>query len=286
MTAMQEQDERPFGEAFWKEEGGDKWVENIDLLERQLGPLTEALLERCAAAGGESVLDVGCGGGPTSITLAQQVGTDGSVLGVDISETILDVARRRGGGIDNLSFRVADAGREDLGHGSYDLVTSRFGVMFFSRPQAAFENLRRHLAPGGRLVFMCWRTFEENPWMTVPAEAAFSVLPRPEPPPGEPDPDAPGPFSLGERERLEVLLDAAGFTDVRLEAVDRGMHMGNLDEAGHMATQIGPAAQPLKDAPEAQREAAIAAIREALREFEAAGQVVVPSAGWIVAARG
>lgn len=285
MTAREERDERPFGETFWKEEGGEKWVENIDLLERQLGPLTGILMDRCAAAAGECVLDVGCGGGPTSIMLAEQVGDSGRVLGVDISEIILEIAKRRGRRIGNLEFRVADAGSEDLGQGEFDLIASRFGLMFFSRPLEAFRNLHRHLRPGGRLVFMCWRTLEENPWMTVPAEAAFTVLPRPEPPQEEPDPDAPGPFSLWQRERLEFLLENAGFREFRLEPVDIGMHMGNLDEAGHMATQIGPAAKVIQESSDKDREAALAAIKNALREYETPAGVIIPSAAWIAVAR-
>ncbi|MEX2525403.1 MAG: class I SAM-dependent methyltransferase [Gammaproteobacteria bacterium] len=284
MSSTENKEDLPFGETFWKEEGGDKWVENIDLLERQLGPLTEILMQRCAVSPGERVLDVGCGGGPTSITLAEQVGASGHVLGVDISETILEVAKQRGEGISNLAFRVADSGREDLEYGAYDLVFSRFGVMFFGRPLDAFRNLRGHLRPDGRMVFMCWRTLEENPWMTVPAEAAFTVLPRPEPPAEEPDPDAPGPFSLGQRERLEYLLIAAGFRAIHLEAVDTGMQMGNLDEAGHMATQLGPAAKVIQEADEKEQQAAVAAIKKALREYETRGGVIVPSAAWIATA--
>lgn len=285
MTTSADRDERPFGETFWMEEGGDKWVKNIDLLERQLGPLTEVFIERCAAAAGETVLDVGCGGGLTSMTLAEQVGARGRVLGVDISTAILDIARRRGQGVTNLEFRVADAGSEDLGQGVFDLVTSRFGVMFFSQPLAAFDNLRRHLRPGGRLVFLCWRTLEENPWMTIPAEAAFTVLPRPEPP-AEPDPDAPGPFSLGERQRLEYLLGNAGYRDIRPERLDVGMPLGSLDEAGHMATQIGPAAKAIEEAADGERADAVQAIEEALRDYQTdEGVVMVPSASWIVTAR-
>jgi SAM-dependent methyltransferase len=284
MSTAADKDHRPFSETFWMEEGGDKWVENIDLLERQLAPLTEAFMERCAAAAGEAVLDVGCGGGLTSMTLAEQVGPRGRVLGVDISAAILDIARRRGRGSANLEFRVADAGSEDLGRGGFDLVASRFGVMFFSRPLAAFENLRRQLRPGGRLVFLCWRTLEENPWMTVPAEAAFTVVPRPEPP-AQPDPDAPGPFSLGERQRLEYLLGNAGYRDIRLERLDVGLPMGSLDEAGHMATRMGPAAKSIEEASAQERAAAVQAIRQALRDYELEGGVILPSASWIAAAR-
>ncbi len=283
MTKAKEIDERPFGEAFWMEEGGDKWVENIDLLENQLAPLDDILLNRCAVREGEVILDIGCGGGITCTALAAQTGASGRVLAVDISSPILEVAKQRCRGILNLECRLADAGSEDLGRAEYDLVVSRFGVMFFRQPREAFRNIRGFLKPGGRLVFLCWRTLEENPWMTVPAEAAFTVLPRPEPP-AEPDPDAPGPFSLGDRDRLEALLEGAGYRGVRLEAVDIGMELGSLEEAGYMATQIGPAAKPIQEAADGDRAAAIKHIEKALQAYDTPQGVVVPGACWIVTA--
>jgi SAM-dependent methyltransferase len=284
MTEQEKNAERLFGEEFWQGEGGDKWVQNIDLLEHHLEELNSILLDRCAAAPGEAVLDVGCGGARTSMALAQRVGPTGRVLAVDVSAVILEVAKRRGGAMGNLEFRLADAGVEDLGAESFDLITSRFGVMFFNRQVAAFANLRRCLKPDGRLVFMCWRRFEENPWMAVPAAAAFSVLPPPEQPGQEPDIDAPGPFSLGEEERLQFVLQEAGFTEISLEPVDTGIQMGGLDEACHLVTQTGPAARLLAEAAEADRKAALAAIRTALREFETAVGVEVPGACWVASA--
>ena len=229
---------------------------------------------------------MGCGGALTSIALAQRVTPSGRVLGVDVSPVILEVAKHRGRGIENLDFRLADAGTEDLGEESFDLISSRFGVMFFNRPVAAFANLRRLLKSGGRLVFICWRGFEENPWMAVPAGAVFSVLPQPEQPGPEPDPDAPGPFSLGEEERLRFVLEGAGFADISVEPVDTGMHMGNLDEATHLVTQIGPAARAMAEATEADRAAALVAIRSALQEFATPAGVVIPGACWIASAGG
>lgn len=286
MTTAEEKIEHLFGETFWREEGGEKWLENIDLLERQLEPLTGILLKHCAVAEGEHVLDVGCGGGSTSLMLAERVGQIGRVLGVDISEAVLAVAESRGWGIRNLEFRCADAGREDLGRGEFDLVASRFGVMFFSRPLAGFENLRRHIKPDGRLMFLCWRTLEENPWMAVPAEAAFTILPRPEPPREEPDPDAPGPFSLGEEERLKFLLDKAGFRDYRLERIDTALPMGNPEEAVHMGTHMGPASGPFEEASDKDRAAAAAAMEKAFQDYMTDdGNIVMPCTVWLVTAK-
>lgn len=284
MTEQEDGAERPFGEEFWKGEGGDKWVQNIDLLEPHLEELNNILLERCAAARGESALDVGCGGARTSMALAQRVGPSGRVLAVDVSPVILEVAKRRGEAMGNLVFRLADAGSEDLGEENFDLVTSRFGVMFFDRPVDAFANLRRFLKPEGRLVIMCWRRFEENPWMAVPAAAALSELPSQAQPVQEPDPDAPGPFSLAEEERLRYVLHEAGYTDINVEPVDTGMHMGSLEHACHMVTQMGPAARLLAEAAETERKAALAAIRSALQDFASPAGVVMSSASWVASA--
>lgn len=284
MTEQEDKAERPFGEEFWKGEGGDKWVQNIDLLEYHLEELNRILLDRCAAVEGETVLDVGCGGALTSMALAQRVGPTGRVLAVDVSPVILEVAKRRGETMGNLLFRLADAGSEDLGAESFDLITSRFGVMFFNQPVNAFANLRRFLKPEGRLVIMCWRRFEENPWMAVPAAAALSVLPPPEQPAQKPDPDAPGPFSLGEEERLRYVLQESGYVDITVEPVDTDMNMGGLDHACYLVTQTGPAGRALAEAGEADRAKALAAIRSALQEFTTSAGVVIPGACWVASA--
>jgi SAM-dependent methyltransferase len=286
MTEQEENAKPPFSVDFWKGEGGEKWVKNIDLLERHLDELNRILIEHCAVRPGENVLDVGCGGGLTSLALAEAAGPSGRVLGVDVSPVILEIARARGRDVANLDFRLADAGAEDLGEGTFDLIASRFGVMFFEQPLAAFTYLRRHLKSGGRMVFLCWRRFEENPWMGVPAAAAFSVLPPAAPPEGEPDPDAPGPFSLGEEGRLRFLLEEAGFTEIHLKPVDADVAMGSLEEAVYLTTQMGPAARALEEAEEVERVATLEAIRGALQEFETPAGVVMPCAAWIVSASG
>jgi SAM-dependent methyltransferase len=268
-------------EVFWNTEGGERWVESIDRLEGMLSTLSARLIEQAAPRAGERVLDIGCGGGITSSAIAAAVGADGEVLGADISEVILDVARKRFTDLANLGFTTADAGVFPFDAGRYDLITSRFGVMFFPDPETAFSNIYKAGKSGGRMVFLCWRGLPENPWMGAPVAAAFSVLPAPE----KPDPGAPGPFSLADPDRVRRIMDSAGFVDVELTAIDEPLNVGTVDAALDFMTKMGPAAEPLKDAPPDQRAAAIAAMRAALEQGETADGVVMPSAVWLVEAR-
>jgi len=268
-------------EEYWNTVGGERWVENIERLESMLSSLSARLIERAAPRSGEQVLDIGCGGGITSSAIAAAVGVGGKVLGADISEVILKVARKRFAAIANLEFTTADAGVFPFEAGLYNLITSRFGVMFFPDPQAAFSNLNRAGASGGRMVFICWRALQENPWMGVPVAAAFSVLPRPE----KPDPEAPGPFSLADPDRVRQIMAGAGFVDIELTAIDESLNLGALDGALEFLTKMGPAAESLREAPATQRTHAIAAMRAAMEEKNTPAGVIMQSGVWLVEAR-
>ena len=207
---------------FWNNAAGLTWAECQAQLDRQLAILGAAAMRSLAPAAGERILDIGCGCGETSYALAERVGATGAVLGVDISEPMLAVARQRSGtpGSATPDFLQADAQTADLGEAGFDAVFSRFGVMFFNDPAAAFANIRRALKPGGRLAFVCWRPMAENPWMRVPMEAALPLLP-PQPPA---DPTAPGPFAFADSERVRGILDRSWFqrrADHALRCADR-----------------------------------------------------------------
>ena len=265
---------------YWNEEGGARWVRHIDGVEAMLEPMSARLLDRVAAKSGERVLDIGCGGGITSAAIARTVGASGQVTGLDVSKVILDIARQRYGHVANLEFLLADAGEHSFAPGSYDLLTSRFGVMFFHDPHATFAHLRRALKASARLCFMCWRRLDENPWMGI-AAAAFTVLP----PPPKPAPGAPGPFSFAKREWVTDILSAAGFGEIEFEAVDRPMALGSVDDALEWLTNMGPAAQPFRDASDSERSAAQAAMRKALEDAATDGKVVLNGATWVVSAK-
>jgi SAM-dependent methyltransferase len=271
---------------YWNEKSGPKWVQFQDAIDARIEAIGERAIERAAPAPGERVLDVGCGCGQASLALARRVGAGGGVRGVDISAVMLTRARERAraAGLETLRFDVADAQTRAFEPGAFDLVFSRFGVMFFADPVAAFANLRTALRATGRLVFVCWRPLAENPWAALPVAALASFLPMPAPPP----PGAPGPFSLGDRARLREILDEAGFASIGIERLDLEIDVaagGGLEAAVHFAAVAGPAARLLDGAGEAEHARAATALAEALRPHLRGAGVPLVGAVWLVHAQ-
>lgn len=266
---------------YWNEAGGRRWVSNLDAVERMLQPLAEELLRLAAPLPSERAIDVGCGGGITSRAMAQAVGPTGEVVGLDVSAVILDVARTRHAGLPQLRFVLDDAATVALPEAHYDLIASRFGVMFFPEPVAAFAHLRSRLRSGGRLRFICWQPLAVNPWMGVPADAAFTVLPRPAPS----APNTPGPFGLANQDFLREVLGGAGFTALELEPHTHLLDLGPLDKAIEQMTRMGPAAPLFDEADAMTRGRVIEAIRAALLPFMREGRVWMTSNTWKVSAR-
>jgi SAM-dependent methyltransferase len=274
--------------SYWNEQSGPKWVALEELLDAQIGPLGRVAMERAGVASRERVLDVGCGCGQTCLQLAEIVGPDGAVLGVDISSPMLERARERArsAGLGQVRFENADAQTADLDDDGFDLVFSRFGVMFFAEPRAAFANLRRALAPGGRLAFVCWQALEHNPWMRVPVMAAARHLPLPP----RPEPGAPGPFAFADAERVRGILEDAGFEEVCFEPHERELLVGgegSLEHAVDFLLRMGPTAAALREAgalAESRRAAVFDAVREAVAPYAVGSGVRMPSASWIVTA--
>jgi SAM-dependent methyltransferase len=235
---------------------------------------------------GERLLDVGCGTGAATLELARRVGPTGSVTGIDISAPMLAVAREHAveSGASQATFVQADAQTHAFAPASLDGVFSRFGVMFFADPTAAFRNLRMALRPGGRMAFVCWQPVTENPWMLVPLMAAAQHVAVPPPP----APGAPGPFSFGDRERVRRILSDAGFTEIAIDAFAPPVVVGGsggVDDAVRLALQVGPTGALLREASADARARVEAAIREALLPWQTPAGVVMPSAAWVVSAR-
>ena len=268
---------------YWNASAGNTWATMSDRLDKMIGPVGKAAMAALAPASGEKVIDIGCGCGQTTLELARRVGTDGRVRGVDISAPMLGVARTRAAqaGMQQVQFLEADAQVFAFEAGVADAVFSRFGVMFFSDPVAAFANIRTALAPHGRMAFCCWRAMSDNPIMTLPMAAALPLLPEP---PAPPDPLAPGPFAFADRDRLAALLTAAGFHDIRITPYDQGLTSGDLEETIDTSMRIGPLGRMLNERPEL-RESVVDAVRTALAPYQTDTGVYLDSATWIVTAR-
>lgn len=270
---------------YWNEVMGPQWAAVDDVLSAQIRPLGRRALEHLNVRPGERVLDIGCGGGETTAYLAERVGPSGRVVGVDISEPLAARARQAIEAFPYAEIRVTDAQTESLEAASFDALFSRFGVMFFANPEAAFANLRRALRPTGRLAFVCWRALVDNPWLTVPAMAVAQHLPI-----KRPEPNVPGPFAFADADRVRGILESAGFVHVRHEPIDELLHIGpgaTFDNVISLLLRIGPAGAALREAnagPELVA-AVRASIREAITPFDTGNGVRMPSASWLVTAQ-
>lgn len=269
---------------YWNADEARHWVVEQDRYDRMLAPFGARLLETAAVAPDGRVLDVGCGTGATTCDAARTAAR-GHAHGVDISRSMVEAARERARreGLTNVDFDVADAQTHAFDP-DFDVAISRFGVMFFDDPIAAFANLRAALKPGaGRFVFVCWQPVLENEWMVVPITAVAQHVPLPQPP----APGTPGPFSLGERDRIMTVLEGAGFRDAAIEPIDQPVLLaggGTVDDAVTFVRRTGMARLMLSDAPDDVVARALDAIRDALGPYVTADGVRLGSAAWLVRA--
>jgi SAM-dependent methyltransferase len=269
---------------YWNSEESRHWVKQQDVYDRLLERFGSLVVETAALAPGERVLDIGCGCGATTLAAARAT-APGAALGVDLSEPMLAVARdrARADGLENATFQAADAQSHAFAADSVDVAISRFGVMFFDDPVAAFANIRSAIRPDGRIVFACWTNLLENEWLAVPGGAILQHVPSPEPGP----PDAPGPFSLADKERVRRILGAAGFTDISLESAREPMLYAGLDAAGvvEFIRRTGMGRNLLDNADPAVVEKAVTAARDALAPYETSEGLRISGTVWLVQAR-
>jgi SAM-dependent methyltransferase len=265
---------------FWNGAGGEAWLASLARIERSITGFGEQALAAAAAQPGEDVIDIGCGTGSTTLALGQAVGAGGMALGLDLSEPLIDVARRKSPP-PQVTFLVGDAAATRFEVARSDLLFSRFGVMFFADPVAAFANLRRALKPTGRLAFVCWRPVLENPWVMLPMKAAQPHLPPAE----RPGPEDPSPFAFGDPARVTRILTAAGFTPPNFVPLDQQLWQGGtVEETVENMTRFGPVSRAFADASHAQVAKAKEAIAVALKPQLGADGVHLSGACWLVSA--
>jgi SAM-dependent methyltransferase len=269
-------------------EGASGWVANEAVFDAVFAPVTAAIIQEADPASGQRVLDVGCG---TGTLLAKCAAAGADVVGVDIAEGMAAAARER---VPEATVIVADAQTNDLlatvPGTPFDRIVSRFGVMFFEDPVAAFANLRNAAAPGGRLVFACWRSEEENPVFSVGSKVLADRLdPQPEPP----APGAPGPMAFEDDDRLGALLADAGWEQVGISALDFVCDFGFKGTDGVeerltmiLAGGIGRLAreQLVPRIGVAGWESVVEEVRSELRANLVDGAVRFPGAVWLVSA--
>lgn len=268
---------------FWSAEGPQQYAEHGARWETMMAPFGAAMFDAVALQPGEHVLDVGCGWGATTVDAAERVAPTGSVVGVDFSAQMLETARQRTSGQDNVTLLEADAQVHQFEPASFDAVISRFAAMLFDDPPAAFANLHRAVKPGGRLAFVCWQGPLDTEWVAVALSAAARLMGR-QPDLGEPG--APGPFAFADGDRARRLVEAGGFAEVTLESITRPQRIAkDTDDAAEFVLAQSESQQLLDGAPRQVRAAVADALREAFTPYTGPHGVITDASAWLVTAR-
>jgi SAM-dependent methyltransferase len=268
----------------WSGSSGDLWARrwrDTDRALREVGAALDSAVLDAAPNGPLAALDVGCGPGTTALALAA-ARPDASVLGCDLSQALVALARDRAAGIRNVQFVAGDAEQVAREHGPFDLIYSRHGVMFFDDPVRAFATLRNAATGGGRLVFSCFQDWELNPWASEFAAAAAGEAIEA---PGR----EPGPFAFADPQHVRRILASAGWMQAEPRALSFTYVAGEggsaVDDALSFMVELGPASRLLESRPLGEREAGIERMRQLISSHERGGRVAFPAAAWIWSAR-
>ncbi|MFE5916710.1 class I SAM-dependent methyltransferase [Streptomyces sp. NPDC056468] len=267
--------------ARWSGRSGNAWVDTQALLDDMLRPFEELLIEAMPAGRTGQVLDVGCGTGGTTVTVARRLGPESHCVGIDISEPMITAARARAEREDTpVSFIHADAQEHVFEPATFDAVVSRFGVMFFSDPVRAFANLRGAARDGAALRFIVWRGPAENPFMTTAERAAAPFLPN------LPvrQPDEPGQFAFADSERVRRILTESGWSGIDIRPVEVPCTLPEQELVRYF-TRLGPVGQVLPEADEQTRARVVETVRAAFDGFVHGTEVRFTSACWMIGAR-
>jgi SAM-dependent methyltransferase len=268
-------------EAMWNNVGGRTWADLQEMLDRLLQPFETLLIDAVVAAGGKSVLDVGCGAGSTTLAVARTLGAKSRCTGIDISAPLIAKATARAvaQGATDVTFIRADAQTYGFSAKSFDTVISRMGVMFFDDPEAAFANIRRAARPKAQLAFLAWRSRDENPFMTT-AERAAAPIVKELAMPGD---DGPGQFGFASGERVKGLLEASGWTAIAIRPVDIACSLPVVELPTYV-TRMGLYGRVRNTLDETVRATADSAVVAAFDSFVAGDQARFTSACWLVTA--
>ena len=268
---------------FWSGKGGDIWVERQNAMDTMLSPLGEAALNKLNLNEGENVLDIGCGCGHTTLNIAKRISPDGQVTGLDISEPMLKRAKESANemSISNVSFNCVDVQTDDIGEEVYSAAFSRFGVMFFEDPVAAFCNINKSLITGASLSFVCWQSPALNPWQSLFIEAVKKYVDLPSPPPR-----SPSPFAFMESEYVSSILEESNFQNIMIEGHEAEVNMfsgRSLSDSVKDYISINPVVSGmLKDSTEQEKTEIINSAIEAFSPYYSAKGLMFPSATWLV----
>jgi SAM-dependent methyltransferase len=267
--------------ALWNGRAGRAWIDGQATLDRMFSAFEDLLADTVRNASARRVLDVGCGTGGTTLAAARAAGAQGECLGVDISQPMIAVARGRAEREGSTArFVAADVQTHAFEPARFDLVISRFGVMFFDDPVAAFTNLRRAASAGAPLQVIAWRSPAENPYMTTAERAAAPLLPdMPVRAPG-----APGQFAFADRHRVASILQESGWTGIDIQPIDVDCAFPEKDLVGYF-TRLGAVGQVLQDMDEATRRQVIGTVRAAFDPFVHGDEVRFTAACWMIGAK-